>query len=165
MKQDIKEKISNYQKFDSEGNYSFFPGYTYISFLDTKESKQWKIWYDELKSIIPCTYQILPFNSLHMTVRNLVTVNHFKSEKDPHAAFENFFNKHKQEFYHLIHEENEFITSKFHGNVTNNNLYFDMSIGIEIQFNQDEMKILQEKSKYKEDLFDKEIQKSMKKIF
>ena len=91
-----------------------------------------------------------------MTVRNLITLKHFKNEKQPKKAFEDFYTKNEKEFKNLIHE-NSFESTKFEGKIKKENLYFDMSIGILIDFDEIEMKLLKEESRYREDIFEKEI--------
>jgi hypothetical protein len=155
-----KNKIEpSYQKFDENGNYLSFHGYTHISFLELKPKSEWEEWHRKLESLIPNSYRTLPLESFHMTVRNLFTLKHFKSEKDPKSSFEEFFKSNEKEIKSLISEE-PFKESTIHAFVKKENLYYDMSIGIEIQFkNELEYMKLKEISAFREDLFDKEIKK------
>ncbi len=67
------QKTRYFEKIDSEGNYTKFPGVTVVAAIRTQDFDLWKEIYNEVSK---CTvtkehYSLLPWESYHMTTNNL----------------------------------------------------------------------------------------------
>ena len=64
-----------FSKINSKGKYTYFPGITFLSMLNDRESSDWAKYFKYLKSktLVNKYYSILPLSSLHMTIKNHIS--------------------------------------------------------------------------------------------
>lgn len=149
-----------YAKLDVTGKWLVFPGYTCLSFLNTSHDlDKWMRWYADLGKIIPKEiYQIVPFESLHMTVRNLFTLKHFSEKEDPHREFHDYVSKTKRIMTHYIN--NEFTKEEIHAVIkTLQDVVFGYTLLVDLTLDNNNLERISKISKSHEDVFPAETKK------